>query len=579
MKKTAKILSLILALLMMAMVMFACNSDGAGDEDDDDAEEKTEEKYVNLTPEGVYNKVSKAKNVKVSYVLKSENFENVSTVIKDSNNLKLVSERKSSDGNEEITYYYNLSTKDYYRQDDDKWYYEKDEEAKDTLEQFIALNRLESQFGKLFTKENAFESDNYTYADNVYTYKSDLLSAINDEEDDVTYNSFKMVRDGSVYTYTANVTEGDETGTVEVIVDFNKTEVKFPENAIEIKYAEYIVTVKDVNGNPINDVEVEVYSGEDYYEDWEYVDEQGKADFDLIVGKDYYIHIKHYGEAEYEIDEKYYFDGTSANITLAEKEKICYEVTVKDYLGNPISGIDVSLYRTDNDSYVDYEYTDENGHVEFKFDESAGYYVTLYGSLDMYVLEDKYYFTADEPLEIILAEKPAYVVTITDSDGNPCENFQVVLYDASGNYIMESGTDEFGVARIVVEQNYNYVYAEIRNYTGVDKYIIEDTYSFASGSKEMSVVLAVKEAITVRVMNTAGDAIYNVRVFLRDKNGYSWDWESYYYTNSDGYVFFYDFDTSKELYITIDNVPSVYSYEESYTLEGNTLTIYLSPKA
>lgn len=579
MKKTVKLISLILALLMMAMVMFACNSDTVGD--DEDGEEKSEEKYVNLTPEGVYNKVGKAKDVTVTYIFKSENSDEKQIIVKDSDNVKLT-EIETYDGDEwEESYYVNLKTTESYRKEGEKWFYEANESAKYRVERYINLSMLEEEFGTFFKKENAFESDNYNKDGDVFTFKSDLIADMN-EGNRLTVNSLSMTRSGSVYTYKIDASADGQNGKMDVIVDFNATEVKLPENAIEIKYEDYTVTVKDVNGNPINDIYVNIRSGEDEYEDSNYTDEDGKTTSNLLYGKDYYIVLNYYGygDIQYVIEDKYYFDGTSANITLAIKEKPVYKVTVKGEDGTLLQGVDVSLYETTTygDSYRDWEETDENGYVEFKRDDTGNFYVTIdeydvYG----YKVEEKYYFDGETPLVIVLEEKPAYKVTVKDTNGNPVEDASLSLYDASGNYITGANTDSNGLAKLVVEQEYNYVYVTI--WSPEEKYIIEDTYSFSNGSKEMDVVFEIKASITVRVLNSAGDSIYNVRVFLRDKNGYSWDYEDYDYTDNDGYVVFYDFDETKEYYITIDNVPYVYNYEESYDLVGDTLTIYLTPKA
>ncbi len=577
MKKTVKILSLVLALLMLAMAMFACNSDADVSEDE---EEKKEEKYVNLSPEGVYNKISKAKDVTVTYVMKSEGFEEKSVIVKDNDNVKITESRVSGDYSREEICYVNLSTDDYYFTESEKWFFEKDSGKVYNVNSLISLSMLENEFGTFFAKDKAFEADNYTHSGDTYTFKSDLIAEMSGSSQ-YTINSLSMTRNGSVYTFVVNITANGETGTMELTVNFGATEVKFPEGAIERRYEEYTVNVKDTNGSPIYDAYVGVYSGEGNYENGAYTNEEGKVTFSLLYGVDYYIEINYYGnDVQYEIDEKYYFDGTSANITLAEKVKPIYKVTLKGADGKIMSDAHITIYETTayGNSYWDWYYTDENGCVEFQCDDPHDFYVVIdeiYG----YMVEEKYYFNGTEPLEIVLVEKPAYKVTIKDSDGNLVPDMNVNLYDASNNYIVGATTDSEGLAKLVTEQEYNFVFVQVYNYSGYDKYIIEDAYSFSNGSKELEIVLTLKESITVRVMNTAGDAIYNVRVFLRDKNGYSWDWENYSYTNSDGYVMFYDFDTSKEFYVTIDNVPSVYSYEESYTLEGNTLTIYLSPKA
>lgn len=584
MKKTVKLLSLILAILMTALVLFACNNDSSSENKEDKEEE---EKYFDLSPEQVYNKASKVKNITVTYTIKGEDYERVMTVSKDSK-IAFVKSTYTYDEegpNEEVNYV-DLDNNDLYELEDNKWYYEDNDYAATQIENYVGLTVLESQYGGAFAKDKAFEKDNYDYEDDVFTLKSSVIDDINnneDEDESTKLLSLNMVRDGNVYTFEAKFEEngwdGVEEITVIVKVDFSSTDLALPENAIEKKYEEFTVNVKDANGNSVSNVEVNIYSGEENYEDWENTDENGKATFELMSGKEYYITLNYWGEVEYELEEKYYFDGKNANITLAEKEKIVYRVTVSGADGTFLKNIDVSLYNSQNDNYVTWENTDENGFASFTFDEEGTYYVQLYGIPDEYKVAEKYYFDNSRTLNIVLEEKDSYKVTVTDSNGDFVENISVTLYNASGQYIVSGDTNSEGLVKLITDESYNYVYVTVRDYQGRECYIIEETYSDFNSSKEMNIVLQLKKATTVKVVNNLGDPIYNVRVFLRKENSSSWDWEDYKYTGTDGIVVFYELDDSISYYVTIDNVPNVYSYEARYDLESDTLTIYLTPKA
>ena len=564
MKKIAKLLSLILALFMIAAVMFACNSDADDTDKDDD---KPTEKYTKLTPEGVYNKISKAKDATITYTLKSDGYERKSVFTKNSDNVKV--HYTYSSGTEDVRYL-NLKTGDAYREEDGQWFYEVEEGAVESINSVFALD-LAGEYGDLFTKENAYESDNYDQSGNVYTFKSDVLEGI--EMDDIKITSLTMTRDGSVYTFVANVESDGETGTIEIIVDFNATEVKFPENAIEKRYEDYTITVKDTNGNPVKNVEINLYYGEGNYEDWENTDEEGKAVFSgIMVGRNYYAILYYHGDndVEYVFEEKYNIGTTNEVITIAEKEKVVYTVTVTDENGLPIQDVGVDLFYAESNFYETYGYTDANGRVEFKFDDPHDYYVKIYGSLDEYTVEEKYYFTGNDPLNITLAKKvyKDYHVSFYTKGGSPLNDVYIYLYDGN-DYLDSFSTDVRGEITFRMEEKNSYKI--VVSYLPGD-YDCQREIGFGDGNS-ITVIVGEFYYHRVNVFYPNGNAAQSVKVEAYDKSsdGYSTDWG---YTSEYGYTEVYIND-GKQYYLVLSNLPDGYTCEARYDTTGEVTTIYL----
>ncbi len=148
----------------------------------------------------------------------------------------------------------------------------------------------------------------------------------------------------------------------------------------EIKYGAIQGQVTDaVTGQPVTDVEIQVYVGDFYFSTQS--DEQGEYSLAVAVGSDYTVRAN--GQ------EAGYSDAWVYNINVVENETevVNFQLTALEYgtiqgvvtdavVGEPVAGVELNVYGND---YWFFAYTDDQGEYSLAVPAGGGYTVRAYG--------------------------------------------------------------------------------------------------------------------------------------------------------------------------------------------------------
>lgn len=216
MKKLTKILALLLAGLLSVSALMSCTGQGFGTADDEEDEDESSDfsDYEDLTPREVYQKLQDADQVKIQleYFNGSE-----SSITKDGKKVK-------HDPNGTVTYYDYQNQLHYIPNQDGSYSTEAlSYDWEETLATELDHGFLVSQNLDFFFVDSYYEDED----DDVYKVSSDSLEEFFDT-DEVEVEA-SMERDGTTYTFTCEVDDGDEKKTAECKIKFDDFSVKLPD--------------------------------------------------------------------------------------------------------------------------------------------------------------------------------------------------------------------------------------------------------------------------------------------------------------------------------------------------------------
>ncbi len=242
-------------------------------------------------------------------------------------------------------------------------------------------------------------------------------------------------------------------------------------NAQLIKGGSISGNVANTSGEPIMGVAVSVYNTAGVYVFSSSTDAAGNYVVSPIPSGEYKVHFREYyqGYLFEWYDDKPDFDSadpiavtapneaSNVNAQLTRGGSISGNVTDQD--GNPLEDIYVYVYDATNDSYISYSYTDAAGNYVLSAIPTGNYKVQFYGDSQGYLIEwhnDKPDSDSADPIAVTAPNDVSGINAqltmggsisgnVTDQDGNPIENVEINVYNATTDgYISSSYTDAAG---------------------------------------------------------------------------------------------------------------------------------------
>ncbi len=307
-------------------------------------------------------------------------------------------------------------------------------------------------------------------------------------------------------------------------IDYNgakyQTAVDTFTSGTSVQTLPYHITLKDSACEPIENARINLRRENDSYVTYTRTAPDGTATFEILP------------EASMKFEADLSGGKLSTEAQSAENEVILgtenFALLLTDSEANPLENVRVNL-RRENDSYVTYAKTDENG--------VAGFEVLPGASLKHEVDYNgaKYATSASTTHERQEVDTLRFGVHLTNSNGNPLENVRVNLRRSNDSYITYSKTDAAGYGEFEVLPN-----AEMKlevDYNGA-KYLTEVVTVTEAIIEEMQLDATVEvstNAIAAMVTDSNGNPIENARVNLRRENG---SYVTYAKTNGSGIASF-----------------------------------------
>ena len=125
-------------------------------------------------------------------------------------------------------------------------------------------------------------------------------------------------------------------------------------------------------------------------------------------------------------------------------EKSTHTVTVKDTVGNAVSGVKVQLLLNGELPLGDAKTTDADGKAGFSPKNEGKYYVKVTSVPAGYDIPQSSVEFVNNAAAIVLEKLPVYTVYVKDAGGNPIVGAAVQICDASGACQLPKNTDSEG---------------------------------------------------------------------------------------------------------------------------------------
>lgn len=322
------------------------------------------------------------------------------------------------------------------------------------------------------------------------------------------------------------------------------------------------VLLTDSNGNPLENVRVNLRRANDSYITNTRTDSKGYGLFEVLPNAELKLEVDYNG-AKY----------TTAAVTIAKAtiEEMQLDATVEvstnaisavvtDSSGNPIENVRVNL-RRENDSYITYTRTDSSGIANFETVPGAVMKLELDYNGGKYMTEA---VTVDGNIEVPIATL-LYAMVLTDSNGNAIENARINLRRSNDSYVTYTRTDNTGIATFEVVPN-----AELK---------FEVDYNGAKFSTDAIVVSeeTIVEVQTIPyILNLAesnGEPLENIRINLRRSND---SYVTYVRTDTNGDAIF-EVVPNAEMKFEVDYNGGKYSTDTQAITDATTVEVQTEP--
>jgi outer membrane protein OmpA-like peptidoglycan-associated protein/5-hydroxyisourate hydrolase-like protein (transthyretin family) len=209
-------------------------------------------------------------------------------------------------------------------------------------------------------------------------------------------------------------------------------------------------------------------------------------------------------------DDLYYFRKISTGTTV--------NGVVYDYDGKPANDALVAVYSPEGNLIGQFR-TGEDGRysIEVPEGQEAKVVATTKGFSDEQSINTGEGWDSTRDLVMNLEPSETVQGVVTDENGNPAANIQVMLYDDEGNMIYNGQTDDHGRYQFPLEQNKEYdVVARKEGFKG-SAHI--NTNSDYSSNSDTNIQLKPIKEIFGQVKDENGKPVANALVKLLDENG------------------------------------------------------------
>jgi len=272
-----------------------------------------------------------------------------------------------------------------------------------------------------------------------------------------------------VYEYYDDVYSFDAATTISVVAGTTTSNI----NAQLAEGGTIRGTVTNENGNPLEEIWIDVYDLDGNHISSDLTDASGNYEVGWLPTGDYIVWF-HDGSGNDIYLGEYYNNAASSdtatsisvvagsttnniNAQLAETGYIAGNVT--DESGNPLEEIWINVYDLDG-NYISSNLTDANGNYEVGWLPTGDYIVLFHQSYYNSTYVQEYYDNSDSQatativsviggsttsnINAQLAEGGIISGTITDESGNPLEEIWADVYDLDGNLVADDLTDANG---------------------------------------------------------------------------------------------------------------------------------------
>lgn len=277
--------------------------------------------------------------------------------------------------------------------------------------------------------------------------------------------------------------------------------------------------VKDLDGNPVQNALVKIYDNEGNEIAQVKTDENGKYILELEDEGEYQViaTIPGYGDKELvTIDENW---DNNAILEMTLEPTNTAQGIVRNEDGSIAAGVKVEL-KDEEGNVLFSGLTDEDGYYQFPlFEENQTYIATATDGVktgsETFTTDENYDSLANK--DIALASSGTFVEGIVlDKDGAPVEGVEVKIFEAGGDLIAITQTDEKGNYHFDLEKDKDYqVLAVTDGYEALENIYTGDNYD-SNNKLNLQLEPVGKESFALVEDNGSKEGIENVLVTLVD---------------------------------------------------------------